>query len=71
MGQLVVPSKRRENRVKYRAHKAAYGPILLQKKPLQAPIADKIDNTGLSGRDRNNRWVKVIKELQEIDYYKN
>jgi hypothetical protein len=25
----------------------------------------------LSGRDRNHRWVKVIKELQEIDYYKN
>jgi hypothetical protein len=32
---------------------------------IEAPIP------ALSGRDRNKRWVKVIKELQEIDYYKN
>lgn len=25
----------------------------------------------LSGRDRNHNWAKVIRELQEIDYYKN
>jgi hypothetical protein len=32
---------------------------------IEAPIP------ALSGRDRNKNWAKVIRELQEIDYYKN